>query len=482
MSWWGKGLGILLLLSVVIISCEDEEHLLGFKSPDENFKVVYQEFNLPTSVFQVDSVATSNSGVGASRLLSGSFNDGTFGRGSATAYFQYYPLSFPQISDTAKFDRITMTMVLDLYHFGSQVASTQTYEIHELVDSLVNSTSYYTKSSTPVVAKSVGSASKSISPALLDQTLKENNADSNPNNNVYDSLVVDLLPSFGEGIFQAVRASDSASLAKYRTFSRWRKIFKGLAMIPAGTDKVIGFDPAHSRTRITLHYREGTSAKEVRLSLSPAYGMMTYTGLSIDRTGTPLGTMNDFFVDYQPMDGQRYVHSGGGYVTKIDLTPVYKYFEAIAVKSLNVAELSIVADGQPTAPVSFMMRAVKKDNRAAVGVIKGLNEVYDSVYFTDPKFVSKHYISPNSAPRADMMGDDGTLFRLGQVENAQKATYKGYMTNFLQKEISLPDRDYLAYFTMVSSSPEFAKSLNGFRFHKDSVKLRLYYTTLNQEE
>jgi hypothetical protein len=227
---------------------------------------------------------------------------------------------------------------------------------------------------------------------------------------------------------------------------------------------------------------DGTAKKEIAFTLSPVVGMMTYTGMTFDRSGTPLSTMNEVYTDYVPVDGKRYVQSGTGYVTKIDFSELYNYFGAIAVKSLNVAELSIVTDLQTTAPTGFYMRAVGPDNKPVLGLAKGINDAYDSIQYPDPVFQSKHFIAQGSAPRADIVGDDGKLFVLSRKADTNPPVYKGYITNFLQQELTLTSADQLSRFTMIPYSPEFSKSLNGFYFHKDSIKLKLYYTTLNQEE
>src|SRR5688500_8600270 len=111
MNWLGKGTVVLFLLSVIIFSCEDEDNSLGFQSPDQNFRVVYKEFILPTSVYQADSLVTSNGSTATNRLLIGSVDDATFGRATATAYTQYFPISFPAISETATFERATLALV-----------------------------------------------------------------------------------------------------------------------------------------------------------------------------------------------------------------------------------------------------------------------------------------------------------------------------------------------------------------------------------
>jgi len=476
MNWWGKGLGVLLLLSIVIIACEEEENLLGFRSPDHNFKVVYQEFTLPTSIYQVDSLVTSNaSNSTGSRLLVGSFDDSRFGRGSATAYMQYFPLAFPAIAETATFERLTMAMVFDYYHFGNTEATFQAFEVHELKDSLVNSATYFTKSTSATLFKPLSSGSRLINPELFDESYKLNN-DKDQTNNLSDSLVFEL-DALGPQLFAAVRATDSVSMATYRNFFRWRRIFKGLAIVPVGTDKVIGLDPTHAKTCLTLYYKEGTVTKQIKFSMSPNSGLMTYSNVTVDKSGTPLNILTDYYSDVAPGDGSRYIQCGAGVVTKIDMKAVFEYFSKIPVRSLNVAELSIVADEQKTAPTSFLLRAVRPDNRNVLGLSKGINEVYDSIVYADPAFVAKHFIDPNSAPRADVAGDEGTTFTMSQRSNTGKAIYKGYLTTFLQRELSLAESDALTQFSFIPVSPAFTKSLNGLYFHKDSVRLKVFYTT-----
>ena len=483
MNWLGKGTVVLLLLSVIIFSCEDEDNELGFRSPDQNFKVVYKEFNLPTSVYQADSLVTSNGSTATTRLLVGSINDGTFGRATATAYTQYFPLAFPAMTADATFERATLALVFDFYHNGEDIVTSQTYEVRALTDSIVNSTTYYTKSSTSIETKSpLGTVFELVNTQDLDRLQTENNRDNAPENDSYDSISFALNAGFGQQLFDAVKASDSVSMATYRTFRRWRKIFKGFAVVPVETDKVVGFDPNNKYSVLTLWYREEGVLKTVKFSLAASRGLMSYSNVTVDRTGTPLSAITGYYTDSQPVGGSRFIHSGGGIVTKVDLSEVYDYFDDIPIKSLNVAELSIVSNEQLSAPLGLQLRAVRPDNRYLLGLKKGLNEVYDSIVYPDPGFVLKHFINPQSAPYADIIGDDGRVFSLAAKSDSGRTKYKGYMTSFLQREVNLTDGDYLRYFSLIPSSPEFGKSLNGFHFHGDSIKLRVYYTTTNQEE
>jgi hypothetical protein len=477
MNLWGKGQRLLLFFFLILIACDEESYLLGFQSPDENFKVVYAEFTLPTTVYQVDSLITSNSsGSSTNRLLVGSYSDSRFGTGTATAYTQYYPASFPVIPDTAVYERIAMTLVYDLYNFGSTAATSQTYQFHELSDSLINSQVYYSKSSTAYHADVVGTVSKAISPADFDQLVKENAA---KKDTVSVKLEVDMDFEFGSKLFAAIRATDSAQRATYRNFFRWRRVFKGLAIVPVSTDKVVGFAPAHAKSRIWIYYKDGpkSARKRIELTMSPLNSMASYSSLSIDKSGTPLAGVTQFYQNYDLPGGQRYINSAAGIVTRVDMTPVYDYFQDIKIKSLNVAELSIVTEEQLKAPVGFILRAVKRDNRSMLGLTRGINESYDSVTYTDPVFMSKHFINSASGPRADALADDGSVFNLAQKSNSGTALYKGYLTSFLQTEVNLTDEDYLRYLSLIPISPEFGKSINGFYFHKDSIKLKIFYTT-----
>jgi hypothetical protein len=480
MNLWGRGQQVLLFLLLALVACDDESYLLGFQSPDENFKVVYAEFTLPTSTYLIDSLTTSNLGSNSAtnRLLVGTVNDPLFGKATAQSYIQFFPAGFPVIHDTAVYDKLVLKLFFDMYQTGTNSsASTQTFNFHALTDSLVNSNIYFSKSVVAVEPGLLGTTSRAVSPAIFDEALLLNN-DNNSRNDVYDSIVVELDRDYGLALFAAIRSQDSVAKLTYRNFSRWRKIFKGIGILPGTSDKIVGFMPQHTRSGLTLTYREAGQVKQVTLVMSPVSGLASHSSITVDRSGTPVGGITSTYENFEPTDGMRYVQSGGGLLTRIDLKPVYDYFEDIPLKSLNVAEISLTTDQQLAPPVRMTFRAVKPDNRTLIKTSRTLNEAYDSVSIPDYAFVAKHYISSASAPRADMLGDDGQVFTFEQKSNtAGVATYKGYLANFLQREVDLVDKDYLRYFSIMPSSPEFGKSVNGLYFHKDSVKLRIFYTT-----
>jgi hypothetical protein len=478
MNSWGKGRQVFLFLLLALLACDDDSYLLGFKSPDENFKVVYTEFNLPTTVFMVDSLVTNNTSNSLTkRLMAGSYNDPRWGTASAASYMQFYPSQFPTISDTAVFDHMTLTLVFDLYTYGSRAVTPQTFNFYALEDSLVNSHTYYSKSAALLKPQQIGSVTRTIDPKLFDDLAIENAKDNVPGNDVIDSINVLLDPAFGQEIFTTMRLNDSVSIATYRAFSKWRRIFKGVSMQPSTSDKIVGFAPAHAKSRMVLFYREAGVTKQVALYISPDAFQMSYSGYTIDRSASQLAQITEPYQNFEPADGSRYIQSGGGIVTRVDLSPVYDYFDNIEVKSLNVAEFSIKTNEQQFVPTAFALRAVNSDNRTLLAVTKARDEAYDSIQVVDAAFMGKHYINGTSAPRADVLGDNGSLLTLDLKTSGGISTYKGFMTTFLQREVSLVDKDYLRYFSIVPSSPEFAKSFNGMIFHKDSVKLRIYYTT-----
>jgi hypothetical protein len=488
MNLWGKGRQGLLFLLLAIFACDDDSYLMGIKSPDENFKVVYTEFKLPTTVFMVDSLVTHNTSTsGTKRLLVGSYNDPRWGTASAASYMQFYPSQFPAFADTtvagrATFDHITLTLMYDLYTYGSRSATSQTYDFYALDDSLVNSGSYSSKSVTPLKPGRIGTVTDVVDPLLLDDLATENNKDQLATNDVYDSLNVTLDPAFGQEIFNIMTLDDSVSMVTYRPFSRWRRFFKGISMQPVSTDKVVGFAPGHAKSRMILYYKESGVTKQIVLLVSPDAFQMSYSSYNIDRGSSLVGPITQPYQNFDPIDGSRYIQSGGGIVTRLDLSPVYDYFEAIAVKSLNAVELSIRTTEQQSAPLSFSLRAVNNDNRTFLAITKARNESYDSIRVIDSHFMGEHFISSSSAPRADILADDGNTLTLDQKTADGVSTYKGFMTTFLQREVELPTADRLRYFSIIPNQPDFSKSFNGMIFHKDSVKLRIYYTTPIIEE
>lgn len=474
---WAKPAVLLFLVFVTASSCRDDLSLIGFPSPDANFQISFKEFAIPTHIVQLDSVITTNGGGSGetNRLLVGYAADNTFGNSTAEGYTQFFAKTFPGIPSNATVERLTLTLVFDYYHSGSPNQSTMNFEVYQLSDSIVNSVPYFSGSELRHAITPMGTASKVISPAIFDQSILDN-SDNDPDNDVIDSLNIDLT-GLGDALLAAARDTVGNNELAYTTFRKFRRNFPGLVIKSPGADKIVGFSTTHPKSRLTLHYVDGATKYQIEYSLSPGSGIVGFSRITTDRSATSLAGIQRYDATVAS-DNRIYLQCGTGLVARLDFSEVYDFFKDIPIKALSVAELSITGDVQ-TKPVNeFYMRAMRPDNRFRVAVKNVRDAAYDSVTIVDTDFKAKHLVDQTTSnPRLDPIGDDGRLFTLKKTDEPAATQYKGYLTNFMQRELLLGESETLKLFALVPYNPEFGKSLNGVHFPKDNVVLRIYYTT-----
>lgn len=488
-SW---ALGLLILLS-----CDDELGDVGFKNPNRDFQVVAKEFIIPTKVFQMDSVSTSYGYVdnsrevltpGPNRFMVGSAEDPVFGKTTAVAYSPYWAASFPLIDPSAEFESLELTLMFDYYYWtGDRSGSDQLFQVYELTDSMLTYRKHYSNQTTPY-GKLLGEATHVVVPADFDENILSN-SDDNTDNDIADSVNITLDPNLGRELLAAAIDTVGDNEDNYNYFYKFRRIFKGLAFVSPNSNKIVGFDPSHAKTRIVLKYKQGDDELQLRFNLTPsgqAVGTaeyMAYTELKNDRSGTALAGLPQKYIGFEPPDGMRYVQCGTGIATRLDFSEVYEYFKDIPAKALSVAELKIETQEQPTAPLRLRMRVIKDNNRewnTSTQYIDAANDAYRDV---DGTFVTKHVFETNNILKpnfkADVLGDDGGLFVLSNVTEpgTGSSTYVGYLTNYMQQEVSLGEADFLRYYELIPQSPDISRGVNGFYFPSDKIKLTIYYTT-----
>lgn len=475
-NWWAKPTFALFLIFVTAVSCRDDNYFIGFPSTEGNFKISYREFVIPTTTFLVDSVITINTGASGetSRLMTGEVQDPSFGKSTATFYTQYFPKTFPTVPQNATLESLTLTLIFDYYYSGSSNSSFMTFNAHELSDSIVNSLGYFNKSELRYSPSIAGTISRVVSPGAFEESIQYNI--DNPNSPVSDSLNMDL-PGLGARLLAAAKNTDSAFVAEYKNFRKFRRRYPGIVITAPNTDKVVGFNPSHAKSRLTLTYRnDKNEPAKIEYTLSPASGIAGFTNITTDRGGTVLSGIQKY-QDVVPSDNQIYIQGGAGLVGKLDFSEVYSFFRTIPTKALSVAELTVSSgELQSHAPLAFYMRAIKPDNRFKLAITTTVDNAYDTLNVADYSLASKHLVNTNSVPRLDMLGDAGTLFTLGRTDNATSSEYKGYLTNFLQRELLLGETETLNQFALIPYSPDFGKSVDGLRFPKEKVVLKIYYT------
>lgn len=488
-SWLAKNAGSFLVI-LLLLSCEDDTGLVGFKNPNKDFQVFQKEFTIPTTMFLADSIATSNTGGDdTTRILVGYADNPRFGKTTAIGYTQYFPLSTPSLySDNAQFQSLTMTLVFDHYWAGDPGDAQQTYKVYELTDSILSYMPHYSKQPTPYGAL-LGQAQRIISPTAFEQN-KDANRDTDTSNDIIDSLNVELDPNLGRKLLTAAMDSIGDNEIDYLVFTRFRRTFKGLAIVGEGNDKIVGFHTANSKSRITLKYKIDTTNYQLNYffnTSSTSNGLTQYTNytqLTTDRSGTPLSTLNSYYTPTEATDGMRYVQAGTGVYTKLDFSEVREHFKDIPIKAMSVAELRIETDQQVNSPISFVLRALKPNNRSLSATKGSTDVVGDPTTILDSDLILKHAIATGSLSRLEPIADNATTpapIKLISTSGGV-SVYTGYLTTFLQQETTLSEADFLRYFALIPQVPANAKSVNGLYFSPEKVKLKIYYTTPGTKE
>jgi hypothetical protein len=479
----------LFLVILVLFSCEDEPGLVGFQNPNQDFQFFEKEFTIPTKVFLMDSLATSNGSNQneTKRIMVGAMADPRFGKTSATAYTQYWATGYPSvINSNAVVEKLTLTLIYDYYWQGNSADKQETYQVYEVTDSILTYLPHYSHQPTPY-GPFLGQGVKFISPALFDESYAINR-DEDTSNNVKDSLHIDLDPELGRRLLAAAMDTTGNREIYYAQFRKFRQAFKGLAIEGPGNDRIVGFNPYDAKSRMTLFYRIDTTKYQLNFNFSsPGESniseYMNYTQFKTDRSGTPLAGLQNKYVDYEPSDGYRYIQGGTGVALKLDFTEVRDHFKNIPIKALSVAELRIETEQQGTPPTNFFLRALKPNNRAISATKGTVDIVGDPITILDTEFLSKHAVLQNTI-RVEPVHDLGNIgFTLDQKSNeAGTALYIGYLTTFLQTETNLNESDFLRYFALIPQLPDVGKSVNGFYFPADKIKLKIYYTTPGVQE
>lgn len=361
---------------LVLFSCQNDIGEVGFKNPNRNFEVVAKEFIIPSKVFLMDSLSTSNGIISVntsngakytmprSALLVGTIEDPRFGKSTATAYTAFTPSGFPYLGDKgyAVYESAELTMALDYnwYWAGSTTASSMNFQVHELTDSLLTYLKYYNFSTTPT-GRFLGETVKAttVDPDVYDKNFTTNN-DLVSTEQIYDTINVKLDDAYGRELFEALADTVGDDEYDFVNFRKFRRKFNGIAISSTSTDKIIAFNPDANiaatsaekrvKSRITIKYAIVTDTtihyQYDFLFSNPGQNRSTaeymgYTNITTDRSGTPLAGLTNKYESFTPVDGNMYVQAGTNVGLSLDFSEVFEYFKTISTKALSVAEVRI---------------------------------------------------------------------------------------------------------------------------------------------
>ena len=486
MNLWARTLRQLAVVAVAffLFSCEDETSLLGFKNPNKKFDVRYIDIPLHVSeVLAVDSVVTDLRPIvvdGQARsvdgLLIGQYQDPLVGNITAQSFLTIYPTINSALQSTAVYDSITVQFRLNAYAYGFTGSQQKTFKIHEITGdtlTLFNGNTYYASSAAPQYsAEPLGVAVTTVHYDTLEKqaTLALNQRDT-------FLIAGRLSDEFGARIFEAVREGFTSS-AQARVF---KSTIKGLALLPGDEPGVLGINVLGSTngqlSKVTLHYHTLTDAGAVDDTLTRSFGteLSSFSRIEADRGATELAGI----VPYQSMDtpsGVRFVQSGAGLLTKIDLAPFWAFADTVDNVLINSAEFSIgnVSASPGLTPHSGLMLALMKNEG---------NQLLNSAVAADREVVGR-YFSDNA---------DGTRYFIGATDaggslqySAEESRLSGFYTLFAQSlfgdkndEDGTVNEDRIKYLALYPVNPPLGRSVTRTAFSKENVSLRIYYTRAN---
>ena len=286
--------------------------------------------------------------------------------------------------------------------------------------------------------------------------------------------------AFGQRIFDSAMKYRSSVSATDSTFVRIRefvKEFNGIAIVPEDVDKIVGFNPAATVSRITLHYHDAeTDSLQLNLAFS---GMVNYNHIEGDRSATPaLAALDQYSQPIVPDNNLRYIQAGTGVVTRLDFTRFYEFVDADSNSAMivNEAELNL---GPPESasgyePVNaFTLRAIQN-----AGYFRKIRNMADSIVIG---MYGGQLNSWDGMFAPFIPGRDGRPEPLVISRSGENDFYNGYLTLFAQQVFKKEEqKERFRYFALYPESPPMGKSVNRVIFNKDNIMLRVYYTRPNE--
>lgn len=492
MNWWGRRAGLSLLLVVVLLSCEEEISTIGIRRPNPKFRVNYAEIDVPSSVIRFEKLTTYNRGTdsdGIQRFLVGQYRDNVFGKIQTEIYSQISPpinINTVTVGATAVLDSLVLHLKTDFYYYGDKSTSDQTIEVHELLDS-IKQTPYYSTSKIPYDPTVLGLGSLTIDAAEFIQNAADNSDNISTNNKVKRYSIV-LTGNFATSLFESMRSEPDL----IKSFPKFTQKYKGLAIVPKDCDKILGVDTRITAstlaesTKLTMYFTEDGAQKQLDFTLFPftQNPVLGFSSIDSDRSGSPVGLLEEPFTDYYPTDNKRYVQSGTGILTKLDLTPYFDYMDTVENAVLNSAEFVFENETSDFAPPpKFQFRVLNEENKYATFLQDTLvdGNVYQINKQSELISAYPNGVLPNADGTIDLLSDARDLLR---VSSNSANMMSGFVTSFFQDQYFQKDNPkritYCALHPIesdqYSSETQFRKSVNRLVL-KDNIKLKIYYTT-----
>lgn len=426
-----KSFGALVLGLLLFVSCE-KNGPFGLSSEDVA-PVEFSSIEIPvtSSVVWLDSVQSSD----LSTMLVGSFQSSTFGNIEATGYTKLHLNRdlITLVPSESILDSVRLNLDFNYVFDSSAMAANWGYNVFS-VNRGITDTLHITTDEARV--------SDSLWATSDLEILDFDSTYSTEFNEVWGQVLFDLMKDEDE------RVEDQEAFESF---------FRGIAFKakPGAGENIFGVQVGEP-TSVTLYYREPGIGGNIDVQNEHNLVMNTVTrfyNLTVDRSATPLSFLEETNVEYTPADDKRYVQSGAGIVTKIDISQ-FRDLITEDPRLINLAELSIGPIDEleeETPPPNILFLALTDDRNT---LIRDRNTY---------RFVQSDGNNPigSSAPAQ-------------LVYNSETRTYSGSITSFLQTYFSGRfQRDEFFLFPSNMNT-----GVNGFAFDAEDVKLKIIFSEL----
>ena len=438
-------MGLFSLIALLFFSCEESNEIgLELDPNQDNIQTITDVIPLTASTLLLDSVQTSSTG----RLLVGSVQDPVFGPTSTTSFTELRPdILNPTLDSLTEYDSIELRLRVT-YAYGP-IESQQLFTIHQLTQTL-RSTVIVPTDQAPVfyAVDEVDFNTQVLGTATYD---------------TFDvSFTIKLDDAFGRQLFDDIKDSDAIypDTVSQEAFNAY---FKGLAIVPdANNTSVLGFETASTESRLIVYHSEpdDTVASAINFSLNGSISQ--FYNISANRSGTITAPITALNTVYPPINGQVFLQSGTGMVTKVDISTYSDFLDTIPAVVLNKVYIDI-------------------------GPVNDFPEGFDP-----PSVLTLNALDTNRIN--DIETDAAGLFRtllnvgqlgsplLGQREivldtdlNSYSVDITSYVRNLEDGLVTADQTEFLIYPRGMGTS------VNRYALDTDNLQLRIVYTTFGSQ-
>lgn len=451
-----KKSGLILGLAFFIFACEDPGEL-GLDLNPENgvFVAKYQEIPLDNSVLLYEDILSDNSTrIDSSdrwstpgRLFAGSFSNEDFGKVQSKGFTGLYmapdTVEFSDENGEYVFDSLILRMKVD-YLYGNDLQGQKSIFVHELTDSLELSNLYLTKNSTAYTTDPIGEFNFDFS--------------------ALDTVSVDTLiktrisDELGLRFLKEAEENDTTFLNN----DLFRKFFYGLSFVAGESNNMItGIVPESRSSFMRLHFHPSNSTDTLHkdfmfydLDSIPGNTTKYYNNITLDRTGSPLEGIQDYYTEFPTGNDLSYIQASAGVFTKIDMQPYLDFIDTIDYLVINRAEIAIPVEtySKSTNPSSSLdMYAVDEDN----------------------KFIEV-YVATRPTPIYSTAGRISFVLDENENSGSYVSTLTDYVQGLTEGEEDLQTNLLLGQPSLWNS----VLSVNQTILRKEGITLKVYYSTI----